>query len=104
MTVVAVTLGGAPAPSDRSMRTTVQLPATGTPLSVLVLPPKALEMNNDAVVGVEVTAMSHGPTMLAFVTVSTGVPVLFKTMRHPTGSGVGRAPPGPVGRLPTTTQ
>src|SRR5215467_3966211 len=104
MTVVLVRAGGAVALSERSRRTTVQLPVTGTPWSVLVLPPSALETNSSADVALDVTAMSHGPSMFLPVMVFTGVPWLFSTMRHPAGSPEGSAPLAEVGRLPTTTQ
>src|SRR5580658_7817628 len=104
MTVELVSIGGAVALSERSRRTTVHLPATGTPPATLVLPPRALETNSAAVVGVLETARSQGPTMSLLVMLSTGVPLSLSTMRQPTGLSPGRAPPAAVGRLPTTTQ
>src|ERR1700722_10362758 len=103
MTVELVRLGGDVAPSVRSRRTTVHLPATGTPCLVFVFPPSALDTKRAAVVGVEAAARSHGPTMSGFVKVSTGVPVLFSTMRQPTGLRPGSAPSAVLARLPTTT-
>src|SRR6266851_6962834 len=58
---------------------------TGVPLRVLVLPPRALATNTSADVAVEATARSQGPTMFLLVMVSTGVPWLFSTIRHPAG-------------------
>ena len=52
----------------------MQLPVTGVPLLVLVLPPRALETNTCADVAVDVTARSQGPTMFLFVMVSTAAP------------------------------
>ena len=82
----------------------MQLPVTGVPLLVLVLPPRALETNTCADVAVDVTARSQGPTMFLFVMVSTAAPWSFSTIRHPAGSRPGSAPLLVVGRLPTTTQ
>src|ERR1700728_1731062 len=96
--------GGAEGLSERSSRTTVQLPVTGIPWSVEVFPPSALDTNSSADVAVDFTAMSQGPTMSLLVMVSTGVPWSFSTMRQPAGSRPGSAPPAVVGRLPTTTQ
>src|ERR1700722_15619659 len=104
MTVVPVTCGGVVEESDRSNRTTVQFPATGVPLSVEVLPPRALDTNSDAVVGVDSTVMSQGPKTFLLLMVSTGVPLASRTMRHPAGLFFGSAPPVVVGKLPTTTQ
>src|SRR5208282_6914737 len=97
MTVESTSTGGAAAVSARSSRTTVHLPATGTPLWTLVLPPRALETKTAADVAVDVTARSHGPTMSEFVMVFTGEPWSFSTIRHPAGSRPGRAPPAVVG-------
>src|ERR1700678_300835 len=104
MTVELVTTGGEVALRVRSRRTTVQLPVNGTPWSVEVLPPSALDTNSSADVAFDLTARSHGPTMSLLVMVSTGVPWSFSTMRHPAGSRPGSAPLAVVGRLPTTTQ
>src|SRR5262245_31918617 len=104
MTVELVIAGGEAALSAKSNRTTVQLPVTGTPLSVLVLPPSALETNTSADVALDFTAMSHGPAMFLLTMVLTGAPWLFSRIRHPAGSTAGSAPPASVGRLPTTTQ
>ena len=82
----------------------MQLPVTGVPWLVVVLPPRALETNTCADVPVDVTARSQGPTMFLLVMVSTGVPWSFSTIRHPAGFRPGSAPPVVVGRLPTTTQ
>ena len=82
----------------------MQLPVTGMPLLVLVLPPRALETNTCADVAVDVTARSQGPAMFSFVMVWTTVPWSFSTIRHPAGSRPGSAPLLVVGRLPTTTQ
>src|SRR5580658_1344288 len=100
MTVELVSTGGDVALSAMPSRTTVHLPATGTPLWTLVLPPRALETNTVADVALDVTARSHGPTMREFVMVLTGVPWSFSTIRHPAGLRRGRAPPAVVGRLP----
>src|SRR3984885_3897626 len=103
MTVELVRLGGAVALSARSRRTTVHLPATGTPCLVLVFPPSALDTKRVALVGVDEAARSHGPAMSWLVMVSTGAPGLLSTMRKPTGSPPGSAPPAVPARLPTTT-
>src|SRR5580693_319875 len=104
MTVVLVSIGADVALRARSRRTTVQLPVTGIPVLVLVLPPRALDTNTCADVAVDVTARSQGPTMFLLVMVSTEVPWSFSTIRHPAGSRPGSAPLFVVGRLPTTTQ
>src|SRR5271154_880489 len=92
MTVLLVSIGADVELRARSRRTTVQLPVTGVPVLVLVLPPRALDTNTCADVAVDVTARSQGPTMFLLVMVSTGVPWSFSTIRHPAGSRPGSAP------------
>src|ERR1700735_1224946 len=104
MTVDFVSTGGPEGRTRRASRTAVQLPVTGTPCSVEVFPPSALDTNSSADVTVEDTVMSHGPAMSLLVMVSTGVPWSFSTIMQPAGSRPGSAPPAVVGRLPTTTQ
>jgi hypothetical protein len=48
--------------------------------------------------------MSQGPLTSGLVHVSTGTPERERTIRQPAGFSVGSAPPGPAGKLPTTTQ
>src|ERR1700722_12926699 len=104
ITVLLASLGGDVEVRASSRRTTVQFPVTGTPLRVLVLPPRALDTNTSADVAPDVTARSQGPMMSGLVMVSATVPWSFSTMRQPAGFRLGSAPPCLVGRLPTTNQ
>src|SRR5665213_2978598 len=102
-TVELIIFGTWPETRDTSTRTTVQSPL-GEVTFLLVGRLREFETKRSAPVLVATAVMSHGPSMFGFDQVSATEPLLFNTMRHPAGLRLGRAPPFPAGRLPTTTR